>query len=219
VAWRMRRRTAAWRTPAAVGVVLVAALSIQPFASAARADEPYAANSAAVAGDQALISGDAFGQVSGVIGINEVAGSGNAQANAVAIGGNGPVISITQRASAAGEGKGSAAIRGRAFAGAAGVIGINQSSGVGNAQVNVVVVHWGIPGSVLSDAALAGALPQQSTSPADQHASNGQQGVSVEKTAFAGARGIIQLSQVAGTGNSTTNDVGLQLDMRVNSVP
>lgn len=222
-ALRLLKRTAL-RSGALAGVVFCAALSTQLVystlaPSAAQADQPAPAASPVVSGDQTLIGDDAFNGASGIIGINEAAGTGNVQANAGLIGAGAGSVRISQRTDAVGTGRGSTTITANAFGGATGLVRINQVSGTGNAQANVVIVHWGISGNALGDDVLAGTLPQQSTSPGNRQSSDGQQAVSVDKTAFAGTRGIVQLSQVAGSGNSTINDLSLQIHVGVTSLP
>ncbi|MHB1951200.1 MAG: hypothetical protein ACYCQK_06965 [Acidiferrobacteraceae bacterium] len=98
----------------------------------------------------ANISGGAFQNASGLISLNEVSGTGNAQANEVAIslaglGGNAlSGNSLSQVASGGSQGKptlapqdqDSASIKGDAFAHANGLIQINQVAGRSNATAN-----------------------------------------------------------------------------------
>lgn len=88
-----------------------------------------------------------------------------------------------------------------AFSGASGILQVNQSAGAGNAQANVVRV---------SDSALSAALPQQNVPPGTS-SSAGSNAISVSKTAFSNAKGIVQINQVAGSTNRTANTFVLQL--------
>lgn len=165
-------------------------------AAAARADS---------ATEQATISGSAFRTGTGVIGVNQTSGNGNAQANVTAIGGAKTSSAVHQSVQAPSSESGSAAIDGFAFSGSAGIVQVNQSAGSGNAQANVVVVR-------ASDSALADTLPVQSA-PA-LPASRQTNAVSISKTAFTGTKGIVQISQIAGSGNRTSSTFVLQYQNR-----
>ncbi len=94
----------------------------------------------------ARISDDAFAGARGVITVNQVAGSHNAQINAVVIAA-GPVVLgsdallVAQRPGAAARGAGTASrsvadISGNAFRSASGIVQINQIAGGGNVVHN-----------------------------------------------------------------------------------
>lgn len=109
---------------------------------------------------QAGIDGGAFQGVQGVLSINQVAGSGNAQANLFVVDqGAMPawVVDDTALAQAVGappaEGAGTpptaareARIDAGAFSGSTGVIQVNQGAGVGNAATNAIVLHLPLQG-------------------------------------------------------------------------
>lgn len=98
----------------------------------------------------ASISGNAFRNASGLVSVNEVSGTGNVQANDIAIslasvGGNAlSGSSLSQVASGGSHGNGTptppyhntASIKGDAFANANGLIQINQVAGRSNATAN-----------------------------------------------------------------------------------
>jgi hypothetical protein len=145
------------------------------------------------------ISGAVLSGATGAVSVNQTSGNGNAQANVVLLASHASPT-IRQSAGAAMEQSGAARIEGFAFSGSTGILQINQSAGAANVQANVVL---------LGDGALSAALPQQTaTAPSGKSAANV---VSVAKTAFTGARGIVQVSQAAGTANRTSNTFLLQV--------
>lgn len=160
------------------------------------------------------ITDNALSNLGGIVSINQASGDGNAQANsrAIAIANNGgvaiaytlsdqrslvnisamPVISETR-------------ITGTSFSDSHGLLAINQAAGVGNLQLNSFVVSGSIDGE-LTDAMLSETLTGMSAMPdSNGTRSNTQRTVSVDKTAFIGTSGVVQLSQVAGSGNVTRN--------------
>jgi hypothetical protein len=160
--------------------------------------------------NQTLISDHAFSGARGAIAINEAAGNGNVQVNAAAIGSGANRIRINQNTDASGHASGGAVIGAYAFAGSAGLLRINQTSGSGNAQSNSVLVRFDVAGETLSQGDLAAIITATKTS-GTRSVSAGQQ-VSVAKTAFAGSSGIIQLNQSAGSGNNTANSLTVHID-------
>jgi len=91
------------------------------------------------------------------------------------------------------------------FGGAVGVVGVNQSAGSLNQQVNVVVLGIGValgPDVVaLGDAALGETI-------ADNSASSGGNRSDIITDSFTGFRGIAQVNQSSGDLNIVTNSVG-----------
>lgn len=149
----------------------------------------------------AAISGETFSRASGVLTINQAAGNGNAQANVTVIGKSAAPV-VHQSTTAAGVVNGRAEIGAFAFSGVTGIVQLNQSAGNGNTQQNVVIV---------TDSTLAAALaPHQSVAPSDSSGSSAD-AVTVDKTAFGNAKGIVQVSQIAGSSNRTANTFVLQI--------
>lgn len=146
------------------------------------------------------ITGNVLANAAGVVRVNQTAGNGNVQAN-VAVIGNGGAPTVHQSTAMTQAETGRTSIDDFAFSGVNGILQINQSAGTGNAQANVVYV---------SDNALSAALPQQSV-PTGAGAPSGANAVSIAKTAFANAKGLVQISQTAGTSNRTANTFVLQL--------
>lgn len=168
---------------------------------------------------QSIIDSNVLSGVRGRFVVNMAAGDSNAQANAaaVALGAQGsPAIGlvggaqITNLRQAGLPDVSVATIGNNAFAHSSGMISVNQTSGVGNAQANGVALALGfeevVAESVLS-AATSGAVP------VGAGAGKGHQAVSIHDTAFDGARGLVQVNQSAGSGNSTANNFALQVQL------
>jgi len=109
----------------------------------------------------AVLSGAAFATPRGIVGLNQAAGSANAQANVLAIGTQ-PIAGIVQQidnlalasvhadarqvdAPTAPTPLREARIEGGAMRAPAGILQLNQTAGVGNASANVLVLR--LPGS------------------------------------------------------------------------
>lgn len=166
---------------------------------------------------QSVIDSNALNGVRGRFAVNMAAGDSNAQANAaaVALGGQGnlavgliggaQVIDLKQTDS---PDTSVALIGNHAFAHSSGMISINQTSGTGNAQANGAALALGykevIAESVLS-ATTSNAVPM------DTKTGKSHQAASIHDTAFNGARGLVQVNQSAGSGNSTANNFALQV--------
>ena len=161
--------------------------------------------------DQSVISDHALSNVQGAIGLNQAAGNGNAQANVLAIGASGaPRIGVSQQPCGWSGIAGRVAIEANAFTNAVGAIRVNQVAGDGNAQANVIAIFADASVDVLSDMTLAAAVIQSKQPSANAPAPARQQ-ISVSSAAFNGARGIVQLDQTAGSGNSATNDLTIRI--------
>lgn len=206
-----------WR--ATLWVALVAALPTG--AQAAEATAP-----AAPGQDTARIDDRAGQQVSGRIGLNQAAGSGNAQLNLAAIavstnGVGGLELQSRQRTSAGGlpvdlrRRYASARIQGHAFDASNGLLSINQAAGSGNQQTNLFAIGQGIAVLIandiagLDDAALAAVAGDQPTEGADTP--SGAREAVIADGAFRGSQGVVQINQTAGVGNISTNAIVLQL--------
>lgn len=162
----------------------------------------------ASAQDATLIDDAALSGASGRVAVNISAGSGNAQANIAAIGASGEAAGAAaesrQSARRGPSGTASARIDGGAFAGASGIISVNQASGNGNAQANLVALAaGGIAEVSLDQLGSVNAKPQAETAPPedDSHVRSAV----ISDSAFAGASGIVQVNQTAGAGNNTAN--------------
>lgn len=100
----------------------------------------------------------------------------------------------------------SISIANAAFAGATGIVRINQAAGVGNLQANVVIVRV----APVDDRRLDTVTTAQSIAPKIAHLpSHGIIGVSSD--AFARTAGLMQINQSAGNGNISSNVFTLNL--------
>lgn len=179
-----------------------------------------AAAQVAAAADQARIQhGTAVG-LSGRVAINQAAGIGNVQANlaAIAVADRG-VFDLQARQHAARGGdrlrSASARIEGQAFTDASGVLSLNQAAGSGNAQLNLFAIGRGdaMPAADfiagLDDAALAAVAGDNRTEGAG--ASPMVRTATIDRDAFRGSQGVVQVNQTAGVGNASVNAIVLQL--------
>jgi hypothetical protein len=169
------------------------------------------------------IDGSALRGSDGAMVVNMAAGDFNLQGNLLGIA-SGETVEISvdarqrhinNRVRADGALDASASIGGLAFNGASGVAMINQASGIGNATLNVVTAALAQQGiRETNDEALAasGALASaggQGT--ARRGGSAGPRSVAVEDTALQGFDGVLQLNQIAGSGNTTANQLGISV--------
>ena len=94
-----------------------------------------------------------------------------------------------------------------AFAGARGVIAVNQSAGSHNAQSNSVAIAVG-PAAVQSDAVLVAQRPGASLRASNSASRNVAE---LSGGAFRSASGIVQINQIAGGGNVVHNAVSVRV--------
>lgn len=161
--------------------------------------------------EQTVIANDSFRLATGAIHVNQTAGSANLQANVlVIVRGSKPAVSVSQTTDAGGSASGLATIADRSFAGAVGAIQVNQSAGVGNAQGNVIVVQLGAGATQLDDSSMAAVLPAQHTSHGAGSSATAES-VTSSSQAFAKSSGIVQVNQIAGSGNATANTFSMQI--------
>ncbi len=105
--------------------------------------------------------------------------------------------------------KNNAAIKGNAFQNAHGFISINQSSGESNQQYNALTISNGISSSIvieadesiLADTSSGNGLNDLNPSPTSQSLNS----ANIAPDTFAGASGVVQINQTAGTGNVSAN--------------
>lgn len=164
------------------------------------------------------IEGRALSNSSGAVAVNQAAGDLNLQANLRAMANGGRAQAQVQAIQIhAGDRydtplHASANLGGDALAGASGIASINQASGSGNTELNAVaatLADQGIRetnGDTLASFASAGGQGE---------AADGQPGgtrsVGVESTALRGFGGVLQLNQIAGSGNATGNQLSLSV--------
>ncbi|GAB2727118.1 hypothetical protein GCM10027172_21850 [Halomonas garicola] len=168
-----------------------------------------------------VISGDALSQISGVSNTNMAAGDGNLQSNVgtLAIGNIASSANELQQRSRIEEWlvnqQNITGIKGAAFQQSEGWLSINQAAGQGNAQSNSFGVAMGISASNLSDTTLQGVqADRQGLTGTGERSGHSTSRVEIDKTAFEGARGVIQVNQSAGTGNATSNSFRMNMALK-----
>ncbi|MBM7129064.1 hypothetical protein ISS99_05980 [Dyella mobilis] len=165
--------------------------------------------------DNDTIGSNALEGTQGVSSVNEAAGNGNVQGNLHAFA-SAPqaqaTIQAQQRAQSSNPGAAlyaSATISSHAYDNGRGIASINQVSGNGNTQLNGVAAELTKQGireatdGTLSAAVSASAGAQTSSNPRAQAV--GTRNVGVDPTAMEGFSGVMQLNQVAGSGNASDN--------------
>lgn len=167
------------------------------------------------------IDGRALSDSSGAIAVNMAAGDLNLQANlhSMAVGRNASAtVSARQQ-----QGSNvfdvplhaSATIGGEALSGANGIASINQVSGSGNAELNSVVAvlaQQGIRETTEEALASAGSFVSAGgQGAAGDGLSPGTRKVGVEASALRGFDGVLQLNQIAGSGNATDNHLSISV--------
>jgi hypothetical protein len=166
-----------------------------------------------------LISAAALSGSTGRIAVNTAAGNGSTQANiaAVSVGGTltSSMIGSDQQVSIPSTITRSGArseIGADAFRGASGLISVNQSSGNGNTQANLAAIAAGqIPEISIEQLAHVGAAPPAAQQAVGNAGATPGRNAVIADSAFAGARGIVQVNQLAGSGNSTANVFALSI--------
>lgn len=167
-----------------------------------------------------VINGAALSGIRGRFAVNIAAGDSNAQTNAAAIAIGlsdttaGAYAGVAQRADArqvAMPGVATASIADRAFTNAVGMVSINQTSGAGNAQANTVAFGMGFDVGVVAESVLSATA--SGVAPAGSRGGvASSRSVSIADTAFEGSRGLVQVNQSAGSGNSTANNFALRVE-------
>jgi hypothetical protein len=167
---------------------------------------------------QSLIDGNALSGAQGNIAINLVAGDSNAQLNATALAtsfGQGIAaarvsgLQLTDAGKATSPDAAISMIGGQAFNNISGLVTINQASGQSNAQANGIAISMGYGEEIVAESSLGAIVSGLGT--ADPQAATGVRVTSVDATAFEGARGIVQINQLAGSGNATANNFALSI--------
>ncbi|MDO9282549.1 MAG: hypothetical protein Q7T88_09230 [Methylotenera sp.] len=168
---------------------------------------------------QSVIDSNVLSHVRGRFAVNMTAGDSNVQANAaaVALGAEGGSaiglvggIQVTDPRQGNLPDLATASIGSNVFANSSGLISVNQSSGVGNAQANGAAFAMGFE-EVVAESVLSAAT--SNAVPTGAGAGKSHQAVSINDTAFDGAHGLVQVNQSAGSGNSTANNFALQVQL------
>ena len=168
---------------------------------------------------RSVIDSNALSNVRGRFAVNMSAGDSNVQANAAALTlgtQGGPTIGlvggiqVTDPRQATLPDLAIASIGEHVFANSSGLISVNQTSGVGNAQANGAAFAMGFE-EVVAESTLSATT--SNAVPAGAGAGKSHQAVSINDTAFNGAHGLVQVNQSAGSGNSTANNFALQVQL------
>jgi len=170
--------------------------------------------------NNAVISGSGS-TYRGSLAVNQAAGDSQQQANARAIANANaarqgtadaatPIQQLIDQLPPTQAGSASARIEGAAFSNGQGVLGINQSAGSSNQQINAFRLANGLAEG-LDDATLS----QQNVVPATLseviEPSGGARIVNTDDRAFSNSQGVVQLNQSAGVGNSSINSLGIRV--------
>lgn len=165
------------------------------------------------------IDAQAFSGSNGILSVNQAAGDLNLQANlhGIAVGEhastNIDAMQLSNHDQANDPMHAQVRIGGEAFAGASGIASINQASGSRNMELNsmqIALAEQGIRET--SNAAMATSAAFASAG--EQYVSRYPQAtrkVAVEASALRGFDGVLQLNQVAGSGNATENRVSVSV--------
>ncbi|WP_233511214.1 hypothetical protein [Dyella psychrodurans] len=166
--------------------------------------------------DSNTIGGNALSGTQGISSVNTASGDANAQANihAFALGSQNQTLILARQRTRFNAPNvpldATAMIGGHAYDNGQGIASINQVSGNGNTQLNGVtgtLTPQGIreaTDGTLSATVSASAGGQSSSNP--QHAqAGGTRSVGVDPSAMEGFNGVMQLNQVAGSGNASDN--------------
>lgn len=170
----------------------------------------------AVAHDSSAIIDASGASYQGNLMLNQAAGDTHQQVNARAIApGSMPEIRVEQhREGLPAEHLPSAmqaSITGDAFIGGSGVLGINQSAGAANQQINGFRVGAGVRPESLDDSMLAQSAALASLNSAAEPREAGERRVEIDDQAFTDSRGVVQLNQAAGVGNRMVNNLGIRI--------
>lgn len=166
-----------------------------------------------------VIDGNALHNVSGRNAVNMASGDSNSQVNAAAIaididGIANANINIRQYQNVNASSLpnlSTSDIGDNAFANSSGAISINQTSGIGNTQANGLAIGIGQQVNVMSESMLSSTTAGVGLSTSETD--TGTRSVTISDSAFTGARGLVQLNQSAGSGNSTANNFALQFEL------
>lgn len=169
---------------------------------------------------RSVIDGNALSNVRGRFAVNLAAGDSNAQTNAgaMAIGlDGGTAAALVGAHQATGWSRATApdlsiaVIGGHAFANSSGAVSVNQTSGAGNTQANGMAVAVGFDVEAASESVLAATASGVGLAGPARGAN--MKAVSISDSAFRGSRGLVQINQSAGSGNSTANNFAFQLQL------
>ena len=153
----------------------------------------------------------------GVLSVNQAAGSQQQQINgrALAIGTNANATTdfrLYQELDGVDTSMNAQAnITGSAFSNGSGVLGVNQSAGAGTQQINSFRVSIGSGAQSVDDSILAQQNVVLAQDSGTAETSSGERAVAIDRQAFAGSSGVVQLNQSAGVGNRMANTVSIRV--------
>jgi len=104
-----------------------------------------------------------------------------------------------------------ARIDGDSFSHGNGVVGVNQSAGIANQQINHMSVTLITVPDSLDDSVLAQSITRPVNSISTVSTAAGERRADLSNEAFAGSRGVVQLNQSSGIGNSTANHLSIRV--------
>lgn len=199
-------------------VLFLLVLLLSGSAAWAQQADPYAPMLAYLQ-ESSRIDGNALVGSQGAIRINQAAGDLNLQANlhSVAVGRQADAGIQAHQWQSDGHATAplvaSASIGGNALAGAGGIVSINQASGGANAELNSVAVALAAQGiREAGDEAMAS--PSAFASAGERFVAGDPRAirkVAVEASALRGFGGVLQLNQIAGSGNAVENRIGISV--------
>jgi hypothetical protein len=197
-------------------LLLAIALAATPCMAMAQSGDDYAQMLGYLADSR--IDGRALSNASGAIAVNQAAGDLNLQANLRALANGGRAQAQVQAIQIhAGDrydtpSHASATLGGDALAGASGIASINQASGSGNTELNAVAATLADQGiRETNDDTLASFASAGGQGQVEDDQPGGTRSVGVESTALRGFGGVLQLNQIAGSGNATGNQLSLSV--------
>jgi len=197
-------------------LLLAVSLLVLPAAAMAQAADDYAQMLGYLADSR--IDGRVLSGASGAIAVNQAAGDLNLQANLRAMANGGRAQAQIQAIQIhAGDRydtplHASATLGGEALSGASGIASINQASGSGNTELNAVAATLADQGiRETNDDTLASFASAGGQGQAVDGQPGGTRNVGVESTALRGFGGVLQLNQIAGSGNATGNTLSLSV--------
>lgn len=153
-----------------------------------------------------LLDNAAGSDMHGRAAVNIAAGAGNVQANTAVLAPDGIAVVRQNQATRiqAGPGTASSQIGADVFQNANGLLSLNMASGYGNLQGNTVAVAQAVEIESVADSMLQSTTAHRSRSDAPVVVSSHRQ-ATVHPDAFAGANGVVQVNQAAGSGNVASN--------------
>ena len=203
-----------------IAVMVLATLCISAGSAVAQQRNDEYASMLSYLATRSELGGHALSGAQGAIAVNQAAGDGNLQANLHSFAsGVRASTNVDARQWQRGNAMGgvladmTSVISGGALAGASGIASINQASGSANMELNSITATLAAQGireasdeAMASSAAVASAGEQYVVS--DPRATRR---VGVEATALRGFEGVLQLNQIAGSGNATENQLSISV--------